>query len=69
LLLEEHGINLLLQSCNHGEELLLSGLGGGRWMPRGIPPVAVVVGEILAVAMAMVTIPHRRISSLLHLYL
>ena len=38
-------------------------------MPRGIPPVAVVVGETLAVAMAMVMISHRRMSSLLHLYL
>jgi len=27
--LEEHGIDLLLQSCDHGKELLLSGLGGG----------------------------------------
>jgi len=68
LLLEKHGINLLLQDCDHGEELLLSGLGGGQ-MPRGIPPVAVVVGETLAVAMAMVMISHRRMSSLLHLYL
>jgi len=27
LLLEEHGIDLLLQGCDHGKELLLSGLG------------------------------------------
>ena len=38
-------------------------------MPRGISSVAVVVGEILAVAMTMVTIPRRRMSSLLRLYL
>jgi len=30
-LLKEHGIDLLLQGCNHGKELLLSGLGGGRY--------------------------------------
>jgi len=29
LLLEEHGINLLLQNYDHGEELFLCGLGGG----------------------------------------
>jgi len=29
-LLEEHGIDLLLQGCDHGKELLLSGLGGDR---------------------------------------
>ena len=38
-------------------------------MPRGIPPVAVVVGETLAVAMVMVIIPCRRMSGLLRLYL
>jgi len=26
--LKEHGIDLLLQGCNHGKELLFSGLGG-----------------------------------------
>ena len=30
LLLKEHGVHLLLQGCDHGEELFLSGLGGGR---------------------------------------
>jgi len=30
-LLKEHGINLLLQGCNHGKELLLSGLEEGRY--------------------------------------
>ena len=28
LLLKEHGVDLLLQDCNYGEELLLSSLGG-----------------------------------------
>ena len=42
---------------------------GGEQMLRGILPVAVVVGETLVVAMAMVTIPCRRMSGLLHLYL
>jgi len=38
---------------------------------KGIPPVAVVVGEILVVVMAMVMVmfPHRRMNGLLHLYL
>jgi len=43
--------------------------GGGGQMPRGIPSVAVVVGETLAVAMVMVIIPCRRMSGLLRLYL
>jgi len=68
LLLEEYGINLLLQGCDHSKELLLSGLGGGQ-MSRGVPPVAVVVGKTLAVVMAMVMIPRRRMSGLLYLYL
>jgi len=41
---------------------------GGR-MLRGVPPVAVVVGETLVIAMVMVIFPHRRISGLLRLYL
>jgi len=72
LLLKEHGIDLLLQGCNHGEELLFSGLGGGRIL-KGVPPVAVVVGKTLVMAMAMLMVmvmfPHRRMSSLLCLYL
>ena len=40
-------------------------------MPKGIPPVAVVVGETLAMVMVivMVMIPHRRMNGLLCLYL
>jgi len=38
-------------------------------MSRGVPPVAVVVGKTLAVVMAMVMIPRRRMSGLLYLYL
>ena len=70
LLLKEHGIDLLLQGCNHGKELLLSGLGGGQIL-KGVPPIAVVVGKTLVMAMAMVMVmfPRRRMSSLLHLYL
>jgi len=30
-LLKDHGIDLLLQGCNHGKELLFSGLGGGGY--------------------------------------
>jgi len=41
---------------------------GGR-MLRGVPPVAVVVGETLVIAMVMVIFPRRRISGLLRLYL
>jgi len=73
-LLKEHGIDLLLQGCNHGKELLLSGLGGG-WVLKGVPPVTVVVGRTLAMAMAMVIVmlmvmfPCRRMSGLLRLYL
>jgi len=72
LLLKKHGIDLLLQGCNHGEELLLFGLGGGRVL-KGVPPVAVVVGETLVMAMVMVMMmvmfPCRRMSGLLCLYL
>jgi len=46
-----------------------SSLVWGGWMLRGVPPVAVVVGETLVIAMVMVIFPRRRISSLLHLYL
>jgi len=69
-LLKEHGIDLLLQGHNHGEELLLSGLGGGQAL-KGVPPVAVVVGETLAIVMVMVMVmfSHRRMNGLLHLYL
>jgi len=67
-LLKEHSIDLLLQGCNHGKELLLSGLGGGQTL-KGVPPVAVVVGEILVMAMVMAMFPHKRMSSLLCLYL
>ena len=42
-------------------------------MLRGVPPVAVVIGETLAMAMTMaivmVIIPYRRMNSLLCLYL
>jgi len=45
----------------------------GEWALRGIPPIAVVVGETLAMAIAMVIvmimIPHRRMISLFCLYL
>jgi len=71
-LLKEHSIDLLLQGCNHGEELLLSSLGGERVL-KGVPSVAVIVGKTLVMAMAMVMVmamfPHRRMSSLLRLYL
>jgi len=71
LLLKEHGIDLLLQSCNHGEELLLSGLGGQ--VLKGVPPVAVVVGKTLVMVMVMVMVmlmfPYRRMNGLLRLYL
>jgi len=30
-LLEKHGIDLLLQGCDHSEELLLSGRGNRCW--------------------------------------
>jgi len=38
---------------------------------KGVPPVAVVIGETLAIVivMVMVIFPHRRMNSLLHLYL
>jgi len=38
---------------------------------KGVPPVAVVVGKILVMAMVMVMLmfPHRRMNGLLHLYL
>jgi len=71
-LLKEHGIDLLLQDCNHGEKLLLSSLGGEQVL-KGVPPVAVVVGKTLVMAMAMVIVmlifPCRRMNGLLHLYL
>ena len=40
-------------------------------MPKGVPPVAVVVGETLAMVMVMVMmmIPRRRMNGLLYLYL
>ena len=42
-------------------------------MPKGVPPVAVVVGETLVMVMVMVMvmmmIPHRRMNGLLCLYL
>jgi len=68
--LEEHGIDLLLQGCDHGEELLFSGLGGGQVL-KGVPPVAVVVGETLVMVMVMLMLmfPCRRTSGLLCLYL
>ena len=72
MLLEEHSIDLLLQGCDHGEELLLSGLEGGQVL-KGVSPVTVVVGEILVMVMVilmlMLMFPHRRMSGLLHLYL
>jgi len=38
---------------------------------KGVPPVAVVIGETLAIVivMVMVIFSHRRMNSLLHLYL
>jgi len=72
--LEEHGIDLLLQGCDHSEELLLSGLGGGQVL-KGVPPVAVVVGKTLVMVMVMVMVmlmlmfPCRGMSGLLCLYL
>jgi len=70
LLLKEHGIDLLLQGCNHGEKLLLSGLGGGQTL-KGVPLVAVVVDEtlVMVMVMAIAMFPHRRMSGLLRLYL
>jgi len=43
-------------------------------VPKGIPPVAVVIGETLVMVMVMVMvmmmmIPHRRMNGLLYLYL
>ena len=42
-------------------------------MPKGVLPVAVVVGEILVIVMVMVMvmmmIPRRRMNGFLHLYL
>jgi len=46
-----------------------SSLVWGGQMLRGVPPVAVVVGETLVIAMVMVIFSHRRISGLLRLYL
>jgi len=68
--LEEHGIDLLLQGCDHSEELLLSGLGGGQVL-KGVPPVAVVVGKTLVMVMVMLMLmfPCRGMSGLLCLYL
>jgi len=72
LLLKEHGIDPLLQGCNHGKELFLSGLGGG-WVLKGVLSIAVVVGETLVMVMVMVMVmlmfPHRRMNGLLCLYL
>ena len=70
MLLKEHGIDLLLQGCNHGEKLLLSGLGGGQTL-KGVPLVAVVVGKTLVMVMVMVMLmfPCRRMNGLLRLYL
>jgi len=73
LLLKEHDINLLLQGCNHGEELLFS---GGKQALKGILPVAVIVGKTYVMVMAMVMmmmtmvmISCRRMNDLLYLYL
>jgi len=45
----------------------------GGQAPKGVPPVAVVVGETLVMVMVMVMvmmmIPHRRMNGLLCLYL
>ena len=50
-----------------------SSLVWGGQVLKGIPPVAVVVGEtlvmVIAMAMAIVMFPRRRINSLLRLYL
>jgi len=54
-------VAIMVRSC--------SSLVKGGWVPRGIPPVTVVVGKILAIAMAIVMIPCRRMNGLLYLYL
>ena len=45
----------------------------GEQVLKGVPPIAVVVGETLVMAMAMVMVmlmfPHRRTNGLLCLYL
>jgi len=45
----------------------------GGWVLKGVPSVAVVVGETLVMAMVMVMVmlmfPHRRMNGLLHLHL
>ena len=48
-----------------------SSLVWGGWVLKGVPPVAVVVGETLVMAMVMVILmfPHRRMNGLLRLYL
>ena len=47
--------------------------GGRGQVLKGVPPVAIVVGETYVMAMAMemaiVMISHRRMNDLLHLYL
>jgi len=46
---------------------------GGGWILKGVPPIAVIVGETLVMAMAMaivmVMFPHKRMNGLLRLYL
>jgi len=58
-------IAIMVRSCS-------SLVWGGRVL-KGIPPVAVVVGKTLvmamAIAMVMVMFPYRRMSGLLCLYL
>ena len=50
-----------------------SSLVWGGQVLKGVPPVAIVVGETYVMAMAMemaiVMISHRRMNDLLHLYL
>jgi len=59
-------VAIMVRSCS-------SLVWGGRWVLKGVPPVAVVVGETLVMAMAMVMVmlmfSRRRMNSLLHLYL
>ena len=46
-----------------------SSLVWGGWVLKGVPSVAVVVGEILVIVIVMLMFPCRRMSGLLCLYL
>jgi len=58
-------VAIIVRSCS-------SLVWGGQAL-KGVSPVAIVVDETLVMAMAIVMVmamfPHRRMSSLLHLYL